>query len=76
MNYNTIINKRKPLNIPYLVFKGWKLSNQGLIPPDDSRFEVLTPGKIQLLYWKASFYDRGMTKSWRQKEIEERINPR
>lgn len=66
INYNKLIHLKKPIEIPYLIWEGWTLTNQGIIPPEDFiNSEILTPSKIHLLYWKSAFYDRGKRISYK-----------
>lgn len=57
MNYTRLIQNRKPITLPYLVFENWIIDSKGLHNPDTGK--TYTPSSIRLLEWKSAFYDRG-----------------
>lgn len=56
MNYTKLFQLKKPVPIPYLKWEGWQITQTALISPEGKEY---TPSSIQLLEWKAAFYDRG-----------------
>jgi len=66
MDYNKLFQLKKHIKIPYIMWEGWVLTNQGHVPRDDFINQViLTPGVTQLIYWKSAYYDRGKRLKYR-----------
>jgi integrase len=72
MNYTKLIQNRKPIALPYLVFEDWIIYTHGLHNPDNGK--TYTPGTISLLKWKSAFYDRGKRVIDENKKVRKKIN--
>ena len=62
MDYKSIIIRKKPLSLPWLMYNDIIFTPTEIITPSNN---IIDPRRLDLLLWKSAFYDRGKMNQYR-----------